>query len=73
MTLLVLISILCIASYTIAVCIKFKGVPSSISATFYKLDHGIWGTSIGGILGIMYTLSSNTYQIIALEEIALKQ
>ena len=41
--------------------------------SFSAVADGIWGTSIGGILGIMYTLSSNTYQIIALEEIALKQ
>lgn len=40
--------------------------------SFSAVADGIWGTSIGGILGIMYTLSSNTYQIIALEEIALK-
>ena len=42
MTLLVLISILCIASYTIAVCIKFGGAPASISATFYSLQHKYW-------------------------------
>lgn len=57
-------------------------VPLSVKATvsdgiylfsFSAVADGIWGTSIGGILGIMYTLSSNTYQIIALEEIALKQ
>lgn len=41
--------------------------------SFSAVADGIWGTSIGGILGIMYTLSSNTYQIIALEEIAIKQ
>lgn len=36
------LSVLCIATYTAAVCIKFKGVPSSISATFYKLEHKLW-------------------------------
>lgn len=35
----VLISILCIVAYTIAVCVKNKGIPNSISATFYKLEH----------------------------------
>lgn len=30
---------LCIASYTAAVCIKNKGIPYSISETFYKLNH----------------------------------
>lgn len=41
-TILVILSALCIATYTAAVCIKFKGVPSSISATFYKLEHKLW-------------------------------
>lgn len=41
-TVLVILSALCIAAYTAAVCIKFKGVPSSISATFYKLEHKVW-------------------------------
>lgn len=36
---LVIISILIIASYTGAVCIKTKGIPYSISATYYALDH----------------------------------
>lgn len=35
----VLISILCIVAYAIAVCVKNKGIPNSISATFYKLEH----------------------------------
>lgn len=39
---LVILSIICIAAYTAAVCIKFKGVPSSISATFYSLEHKLW-------------------------------
>lgn len=41
-TVLVILSALCISSYTAAVCIKFKGVPSSISATFYSLQHKYW-------------------------------
>ena len=36
---LVIISFLIIAAYTAAVCIKAKGVPYSISATYYSLDH----------------------------------
>ncbi len=39
---LVIISLLVIASYTAAVCIKQKGIPYSISATFYKLKHSYW-------------------------------
>lgn len=39
---LVILSVLCIAAYTAAVCIKFGGVPASISATFYKLEHKLW-------------------------------
>lgn len=41
-TVLVILSVLCIAAYTAAVCIKFGGVPASISATFYKLGHKFW-------------------------------
>lgn len=37
-----LISLVIIAAYTTAVCIKQKGVPYSISATFYKLKHPYW-------------------------------
>lgn len=36
---LVIISLAIIASYTAAVCCKAKGVPYSISATYYSLDH----------------------------------
>ena len=39
---LVIISMLIIAAYTAAVCIKVKGVPYSISETFYKLEHPKW-------------------------------
>ena len=42
MTTLIIISMLIIASYTAAVCIKAKEVPYSISATFYALDHKWW-------------------------------
>lgn len=36
---LLLLSIFTMAGYTAAVCIKTKGVPYSISATYYALDH----------------------------------
>lgn len=42
MTALTVLSFLLIATYTAAVCIKFGGVPSSISATFYSLQHKFW-------------------------------
>lgn len=42
LTVLVILSVLCIVSYTAAVCIKFGGVPESISATFYSLQHKYW-------------------------------
>ena len=42
MTYLIILSILVIAAYTAAVCIKQKGVPASISATFYRLEHKYW-------------------------------
>ena len=45
--LLLIISFLVIAVYTAAVCIKAKGVPYSISATYYTLDHKlIFGASM---------------------------
>ena len=36
---LVILSILMIASYTAALCVKGKCIPNSISATYYKLEH----------------------------------
>ena len=39
---LIILSILTIAAYTTAVCVKQGGVPNSISATFYKLEHKYW-------------------------------
>ena len=39
---LVFISLLTFAAYTTAVCVKCKGVPYSISDTFYTLDHKLW-------------------------------
>ena len=40
--LLLIISFWVIAAYTAAVCIKAKGVPYSISATYYALEHKGW-------------------------------
>lgn len=42
MGILIIVSALCVAAYTAAVCVKCKGVPYSISETFYKLDHKLW-------------------------------
>ena len=39
---LIIMSMLVIAAYTAAVCVKQGGIPSSISATFYKLEHPHW-------------------------------
>ena len=38
---LVILSMLVMAAYTAAVCIKQKGVPYSISATYYKLERSL--------------------------------
>lgn len=44
---LIIISLLIIMAYTISVCIKTKGIPYSISATYYALDHKlIFGASM---------------------------
>ena len=41
-TALTILSALLIATYTAAVCIKGKGVPYSISETYYKIEHKLW-------------------------------
>ena len=41
-TVLTLLSLSCILSYTLAVCLKFRGIPASISASFYSLQHKYW-------------------------------
>lgn len=55
MTALIVISIILMLSYTIGVCIKDKGIPYSISATYYILEHKFWfGVSmIGGGMSLM--------------------
>lgn len=39
---LTILSALLIATYTAAVCIKCKGIPYSISETYYKISHKFW-------------------------------
>lgn len=39
--------------------------------SFSAVVDGIWGTPIGGVMGIMYTLSSNTYQVVAINKISV--
>lgn len=41
-TTLSILSALLIATYTAAVCIKCKGIPYSISETYYKISHKFW-------------------------------
>lgn len=48
---LVIISTIVLAAYVVAVCIKTKGIPYSISATYYTLDHKL-------IFGACMTLSA---------------
>lgn len=42
MWVLIALSLLVISIYTVAVCIKQKGISYSISATFFKLNHPYW-------------------------------
>lgn len=51
MTTLVILFIIVIAGYTSAVCIKTKGIPYSISATYYVLEHKL-------IFGVCMTLAA---------------
>lgn len=41
-TVLTLLSLACITAYTLSVCLKFRGIPASISASFYSLQHKYW-------------------------------
>lgn len=54
-TILIIVSIALLLSYTIGVCIKDKGIPYSISATYYSLKHKFWfGVSMmGGGMSLM--------------------
>ena len=49
-TILTIISMLVIAAYTAAVCVKTKGVPYSISATYYYLEHKLYGMDCISVL-----------------------
>lgn len=42
LSILAILSVFAISLYTGAVCIKGRGVPNSISATFYALQHKYW-------------------------------
>lgn len=42
MTVLTIISTLLIVAYTASVCIKCKGIPYSISETYYRISHKFW-------------------------------
>ena len=70
MVTLVVLSILCIASYTAAVCIKNKGIPYSISETFYKLEHkAFFGISMlltaGLLMPAILEATPENYQFLA--------
>lgn len=62
-----LLSLLLIVFYTIRVCIEIKGIPDSISATFFKIRHRrwftltLWGTAAFLIPGILAASASHTY------------
>lgn len=67
---LVILSIICITAYTAAVCIKCKGIPSSISSTFYSLEHKfgfgatMWLTA-GLLMPAILEVTPNSYQFTA--------
>lgn len=69
-TILTILSVLLIAAYTAAVCIKGKGVPASISATFYALGHPWWFsvTMVGTaflLLPAILEVTPSSYQFVA--------
>lgn len=68
--LLLIISFLVIAVYMAAVCIKAKGVPYSISATYYTLDHKlIFGASMAltamFLFPVIWEMSTTFYYAVA--------
>lgn len=70
MEILVILSALCISLYTLAVCIKFKGIPESISATFYKLRYKTWFTitmflTAGLLMPAILEITPEGYQFVA--------
>lgn len=69
-TALTILSALCITAYTAAVCIKIKGIPSSISATFYKLRYKAWFTitmflTAGLLMPVILVITPEDYQFVA--------
>lgn len=67
---LVILSIICITAYTGAVCIKCKGIPCSISETFYKLEHKWWflvtmWLTAGLLMPAILEITPESYQFIA--------
>lgn len=70
MGILIIVSALCVAAYTAAVCVKCKGVPYSISETFYKLDHKLWfGATMfltaGLLMPVILDVTPESYQFTA--------
>ena len=61
------LSLLLIVFYTIRVCLEIRGIPDSISATFFKIKHPawfsltMWGTTVFLIPGILTVSAPNTY------------
>ena len=69
-TILTIVSVLLIAAYTAAVCIKGKGIPASISTTFYSLAHPLWFsiTMVGTAFLLMPAIlevTPESYQFVA--------
>lgn len=67
---LVILSIICITAYAGAVCIKCKGIPCSISETFYKLEHKWWflvtmWLTAGLLMPAILEVTPNSYQLTA--------
>lgn len=70
LTVLVILSVLCITAYTAVVCIACKGIPDSISETFYKLEHKAWFTitmflTAGLLMPAILEITPEGYQFIA--------
>lgn len=70
MNVLTILSALIIATYTAAVCIKSKGIPYSISETFYKIEHKFWfGLTMvltaGLLMPIILEVTPDSYRFMA--------
>lgn len=68
--LFVVLSFLSITSYTTVVCIKQKGVPYSISETFYRLEHKLWFEATmfltaGLLMPVILDVTPESYQFTA--------